>query len=69
MTFWLLSLRMGEQFLPLWLGFQSFYILLRRIVITGKFPGPALAFTGQLLMRISALKACFAEHQPPVHVW
>jgi hypothetical protein len=38
-------------------------MLLRRIVITGKFPGLALAFTGRLLMKISALKDCFVERQ------
>jgi hypothetical protein len=38
-------------------------MLLRRIVITGKSPGLALEFTGRRLMRISALKACFVEHQ------
>ena len=43
--------------------------VLRRIVMTGLLPGLALAFTGQLLMRISALKACFVEPQRRESVW
>jgi hypothetical protein len=39
-------------------------MLLRRIVMTGRSPALALAFTGRRLMRISALKACFVERQP-----
>jgi hypothetical protein len=40
-------------------------MLLRKIGMTGKPPVVALVFTGRLLMRISALMACFVERQPP----
>jgi len=43
-------------------------MLLRRIVITGRSPALALAFTGRLLMRISVLKAFFVERQPREYV-
>lgn len=38
---------------------------LSRIVMTGKSPVLVLAFTGRLLMKISASMACFEVHQRP----
>lgn len=63
MTFLLSSLRTGELFPFHLLGIQGFCMRLSRIVMIGKSPVLVLAFTGRILMKISASKAYFVERQ------